>query len=53
MANQRTAAALASQGCHYTFMQGRSAGHCDQGVQAATLADALVWVWRGYEASSE
>jgi enterochelin esterase-like enzyme len=51
MANQRTAEALASKSFHYKFVQGRGAGHCDQGVQNATLADALVWVWRGYQPS--
>jgi enterochelin esterase-like enzyme len=48
MANQRTAAALKAKGFHYRFVQGRGAGHCDAGVRNATLADALVWVWRGY-----
>jgi iron(III)-enterobactin esterase len=48
MANQRTAAALAAKGFHYKFVQGRGVGHCDGGVQNATLADALVWAWRGY-----
>ena len=27
------------------------ASHCDGKVQSATLADALVWVWHGYEPS--
>jgi hypothetical protein len=26
-------------------------GHCDGGVRNATLADALVWTWRGYPAN--
>ncbi|HKO50972.1 MAG TPA: alpha/beta hydrolase-fold protein [Polyangiaceae bacterium] len=51
MANVRTAAALKAKGFHYKFVQGRGAGHCDGKVQSATLADALVWVWRGYEPS--
>lgn len=51
MANQRTAAALASKGYHYKFVQGRGVGHCDGGVRGATLADALVWAWRGYQPS--
>lgn len=25
-------------------------GHCDRRVFEQTLADTLVWVWRGYEA---
>lgn len=49
MANQRTAAALLEQGYHYRFVFGRGAGHCDGGVRRATLADALVWAWRGYQ----
>ncbi|RYZ02742.1 MAG: enterobactin esterase [Myxococcales bacterium] len=50
MANQRTAEALEAKGFHYRFVQGKGAGHCDQGVKNATLADALVWAWRGYQA---
>jgi iron(III)-enterobactin esterase len=49
MANQRTAAALKAKGFHYRFVQGRGAGHCDGSVRSATLADALVWAWRGYK----
>ncbi len=49
MANQRTAKALAAKGYHYKFVQGRGAGHCDGGVRGATLADALIWAWRGYQ----
>jgi iron(III)-enterobactin esterase len=51
MANQRTASALKAKGFHYKFVQGMGAGHCDGKVLSATLADALVWVWRGYEPS--
>ena len=51
MANQRTAAALKAKNFHYRFVQGKGVGHCDQGVQNATLADALVWAWRGYQPS--
>lgn len=45
----RTAAALKAKGFHYKFVEGLGAGHCDGQVQSATLADALVWVWRGYQ----
>ena len=48
MANQKTAAALKAKGFHYKFVEGMGVGHCDGSVQSATLADALVWVWRGY-----
>ena len=49
LANQRTAAALKAKGYHYKFVEGMGVGHCDGKVQSATLADALIWVWRGYE----
>ncbi|HEX2658990.1 MAG TPA: enterobactin esterase, partial [Polyangia bacterium] len=48
MAGQRTAAALKAKGFHYKFVVGQGQGHCAGQVQSATLADALVWVWRGY-----
>jgi enterochelin esterase family protein len=48
MANERTAAALNAMGFHYRFVFGQNAGHCDGGVINNTLADALVWAWRGY-----
>ena len=51
MANQRMAAALAAKGYHYRYVFGRAVGHCDGRVRDATLADALIWVWRGYQAS--
>jgi enterochelin esterase family protein len=51
MANQRTAAALKDKGYHYRFVFGRGRGHCDGGVRSATLADALIWIWRGYQPS--
>ena len=48
MANKNTAAALKAKGFHYKFVEGMGVGHCDGSVQSTTLADALVWVWRGY-----
>ena len=48
IANQRTAAALKAKGYQYRYVFGQNAGHCEGKVQNATLADALVWVWRGY-----
>ena len=53
MSNQRTAAALAAKGYHYRYVFGRGRGHCDAGVKNATLADALIWVWRGYQPSAQ
>jgi len=52
LAGTRTAAALKAKGFHYKYVEGLGAGHCDGQVQSATLADALVWVWRGYEPPS-
>lgn len=48
-ANQRTAAALKAKGYHYRYVFARGVGHCDSRVRSATLADALIWVWRGYQ----
>ncbi len=50
MANQRTAAALASKDYHYRFVFSRATGHCDRRVFEQSLADTLVWMWRGYHA---
>jgi enterochelin esterase family protein len=51
MANQRTAAALKAKGFHYRFVEGIGAGHCAAPVKDGTLADALIWLWRGYQPS--
>jgi enterochelin esterase-like enzyme len=48
MANERTAAALADQAYHYRYVFAHGAGHCDGNVFAQTLADTLVWMWRGW-----
>lgn len=48
MANQRTADALAASGYHYRFVFAHDAGHCEGKVQQQTLADTLVWTWRGW-----
>ena len=48
MANQRTAAALKDQGYHYRFVFAKNASHCDGKVFGLTLADTLVWMWRGW-----
>jgi enterochelin esterase-like enzyme len=49
MANERTAAAFEGKGYHYRYVFARGVGHCDNRVKQATLADALIWVWRGYQ----
>jgi enterochelin esterase-like enzyme len=48
MANERTAADLADQGYHYRYVFANDAGHCDGKVYEQTLADTLVWMWRGW-----
>ena len=50
MANERTAAALKAKGYDYRYVFSRGTGHCDRKVFEHTLADTLVWMWRGYEA---
>ena len=48
MANQRTAAALKAKGYDYRFVFSKATKHCDSKVFEQTLADTLVWMWRGY-----
>lgn len=50
MANERTAAALKAKGYEYRYVFSKATGHCDGKVFQQTLADTLVWMWRGYEA---
>ncbi|HSH93362.1 MAG TPA: alpha/beta hydrolase-fold protein [Roseimicrobium sp.] len=50
MAGQRTAAALKAKGYHHRFVFSQATGHCDRRVFEQTLADTLVWTWRGYRA---
>jgi len=50
MAGQRTAAALKAKGYHHRFVFSLNTSHCDRRVFEQTLADTLVWVWRGYKA---
>lgn len=50
MAGQRTEAALKAKGYHHRFVFSKATGHCDRRVFEQTLADTLVWVWRGYRA---
>jgi enterochelin esterase-like enzyme len=48
MAGQRTAAALEAKGYHHRFVFSLATSHCDRRVFEQTLADTLLWVWRGY-----
>jgi enterochelin esterase-like enzyme len=50
MAGHRTAAALKAKGYHQRFVFSKATGHCDGKVFNQTLADTLVWIWRGYHA---
>ncbi len=50
MAGKRTAAALDAKGYHHRFVFSLDTRHCDRRVFEQTLADTLVWVWRGYHA---
>jgi enterochelin esterase family protein len=50
MANERTAAALEAKGYDYRYVYSRATRHCDGKVFEQTLADTLVWTWRGYHA---
>jgi len=50
MAGERTAAALRDKGYHHRYVFSRATGHCDSKVFEHTLADTLVWLWRGYPA---
>jgi enterochelin esterase family protein len=50
MAGKRTSAALQAKGYHHRFVFSLATGHCDGRVFQQTLADTLVWVWRGYHA---
>ena len=52
MAGQRTAAALKAKGYHQRFVFSKATGHCDGKVFNQTLADTLVWLWRGYQRQS-
>jgi hypothetical protein len=48
MAGKRTDAALDAKGYHHRFLFSRGTAHCDKRVFEETLADTLVWLWRGY-----
>jgi iron(III)-enterobactin esterase len=50
MANERTAAALNAKGYDYRYVFSKATRHCDVKVFEQTLADTLVWMWRGYHA---
>jgi enterochelin esterase-like enzyme len=49
MAGRRTAEALKMKGYHNRFVFSLGTSHCDHRVFEQTLADTLVWLWRGYQ----
>jgi len=52
MANERTAAALNTKGYDYRYVFSKATRHCEVKVFNQTLADTLVWMWRGYDEKS-
>ncbi|MCI0744450.1 MAG: esterase family protein [Verrucomicrobia subdivision 3 bacterium] len=48
MAGERTAAALRAKGYNHRYVFSLATRHCDSRVFEQTLADTLVWIWRGY-----
>jgi enterochelin esterase-like enzyme len=48
MAGRRTSAALTAKGYHHRFVFSKATKHCDGKVFQQTLADTLVWLWRGW-----
>jgi len=50
MAGERTADALKAKGYNHRYVFSLATGHCDRRVFEQTLADTLVWTWRGYHA---
>jgi enterochelin esterase-like enzyme len=50
MAGKRSAAALKAKEYHQRFVFSLATRHCDGRVFQQTLADTLVWIWRGYHA---
>jgi enterochelin esterase-like enzyme len=48
MAGFRTEEALQQKGYDHRFVFSQATGHCDRRVFEQTLADTLIWLWRGY-----
>jgi len=48
MAGKRTTAALEAKGYDHRYVFSLATRHCDGRVFQHTLADTLVWTWRGY-----
>lgn len=52
LANWRMAEVLKAKGYPYQFVYATEAGHVDRRVRAQTLAPALEWLWKGYNAAA-
>ncbi|HEX3696400.1 MAG TPA: alpha/beta hydrolase-fold protein [Polyangia bacterium] len=50
-AGTRTGGKLAAKGYHYHLDVGQGAGHVDGGMVQATLPEAVLWAWRGYQSA--
>jgi iron(III)-enterobactin esterase len=48
MAGQRTAEAFQKKGYDHRYVFTKATGHCDRRVFESTLADTLIWLWRGW-----
>lgn len=48
MANERTAEVLKAKGYDYRYVYSKDSKHCDRRVFEQTLANTLVWMWKGY-----
>ena len=48
LANERMATALEAKGYKYQYVYARESGHTPRDVIAATLPEALEWLWQGY-----
>jgi len=53
LANENMAKVLAAKGYHYQFLFVTNAGHTDRAVKMQTLPQALEWLWKGYDNSSQ
>ena len=49
IANQRMAGVLKAKGYAYQFVYSLASGHTDRNVIAATMPQALEWLWQGYQ----
>ena len=48
--SSRMADVLKAKGYNYQFVFAEGAGHVARPVVAATMAEAMEWLWQGYEA---